>query len=58
MIEHFGGFAVRDMLGGAGLLSPKNAFTSTSGPHLAFGLLDLYLTPVKVYFPLTRIALY
>ena len=48
MIERFGGFSAHDVLGEAALHNPKNAFTSSIDPHIAFDQLDIYLTPVKV----------
>ncbi|KAI0727096.1 hypothetical protein C8Q72DRAFT_886799 [Fomitopsis betulina] len=45
--KHFGGFDAREVLGEAVLHSPKNAFTSSTDPHISFDELDIHLTPVK-----------
>ena len=58
-MERFGSFSVQDVLGDAALHNPKNAFTSSVDPHIAFDQLDIYLTPVKVYLSsVTQITLH
>lgn len=53
MIERFGGFKAHDVLGDDNLHSPKNAFISSTNPHMLFDRLDIWLTPAMVCRPLS-----
>ncbi|TFY73797.1 hypothetical protein EWM64_g10214 [Hericium alpestre] len=47
IIERFGDFNSRALLGDWGLNSPLNAFLSTNDSHAAFDALEMWLTPAK-----------
>ncbi|KZT74307.1 hypothetical protein DAEQUDRAFT_753793 [Daedalea quercina L-15889] len=47
IVERFGGFSPRDILGENDLHSPTNAFTATTEPHALFDNLDLWLTAAQ-----------
>ena len=48
IVEHFGGFSTRVLLGSENIQSPKNAMILASNVHTFFDELDLWLTPFKV----------
>ena len=62
IIEHFGGFSPRDLLGSENLNSPRNAMLVASFVHILFDNLQLWMTPYKVdlvlRFCTTRSPLY
>ena len=48
MLQRFGGFNTREVLGNDILQSPKNAFTASLQAHVLFDALEIWLTLVKV----------
>ena len=48
VLERFGDFSARDILGDDNLNSPLNAFTTEGLAHMLFDRLDLWLTPAQV----------
>jgi len=47
LIERFGGFSTREVLGEQNLNSPRNAFMASGAPHQQFDGLNIWLTPAK-----------
>lgn len=48
ILERFGKFSAREILGDKGLNNPVNAFTASHDMHVMFDNLNLCLTPAKV----------
>jgi hypothetical protein len=48
IVEHFGAFLSKEILGDQGLNSPRNAFMLLAGLPEMFDSFDIWLTPAKV----------